>query len=109
VLPEICVDELGSSFTVRLSVAIKAAVAPPKTTRSLISLLAVWKGLVQMSFWSFAAPRHTDDRFRIAIPTRATLGQLVERLIRNSEFRPYAVDSRIGQQHFPSAYLACRH
>jgi hypothetical protein len=56
VLPEICVDELGSSFTVRLSVAIKAAVAPPKTTRSLISLLAVWKGLVQMSFWSFAAP-----------------------------------------------------
>jgi len=81
VLPEICVDELGSSFKLRLSVAIKAAVAPPKTTRSLISLLAVWKGLVQMSFWSFAAPpRHTDDRFRIAIPTRATLGQLVERL-----------------------------
>ena len=41
---------VGEFAAVKWSVATAAAVAPPKMTHHLISLLAVWKGLVQIAF-----------------------------------------------------------
>src|ERR1017187_5414398 len=52
VLTDTWLDEFGSCFTVHLSVATRATVTVPKMAQNFASFLLVWKGLVQMAFWS---------------------------------------------------------
>jgi hypothetical protein len=50
---EICLVVFGSTFDVRSSVAMSAAVAPPKSTHQPAFLRFIRKGLVQIFFWSY--------------------------------------------------------